>query len=153
MSSPTGFFSESLLLLAQDSSLRVNCTAYFRITRLTRDYLERPVGRMHVKKMVSLVEARAMLSGLTKAVANGDGAIAITQRSKLAAVLVNAEQYEAYMAELEHYRSHHRKKTRLPFSSLMEISGDLEGGSERLAGEYHAALKLSGDILSDALRD
>ena len=108
---------------------------------------------MHVKKTVSLVEARAMLSGLTKAVAKGGEAIAITQRSKHAAVLVNAEQYEADMAELEHYRHQHRKKTRLPFSSLMEISGDLEEGSKRLAGDYHAALKRSGDILSDALRD
>ena len=108
---------------------------------------------MHVKKMVSLVEARATLSGLTKAIAKGGGAIAISQRSQLAAVLVNAEQYEADMAELEHYRQQHRKKTRLPFSSLMEIKGDLEQGSKRLAGEYHAALKRSGDILSDALRD
>lgn len=108
---------------------------------------------MQVKKMVSLVEARAMLSGLTKAVAKGGGAVAITQRSKLAAVLVNAEQYEADMAELEHYRQQKRKKNSLPFSSLMEIAGDLEEGSKRLAEEYHAAVKRSGEILSDALRD
>ena len=45
------------------------------------------------------------------------------------------------------------KKTTLPFSSLMEITGDLEEGSKRLAEEYHAAVKRSGEIFSDALRD
>ena len=39
---------------------------------------------MHVKKMVSLVEARTTLSSLTKAVAKGGGAVAITRRSQLA---------------------------------------------------------------------
>ncbi len=106
---------------------------------------------MQAKKIVSLVEARAKLSGLTRAVAEGGGAIAITQRSKLAAVLVNAEQYEADMAELEHYRHHRRKKNLLP--SVMEITGDLEEGSKPLAEEYHAAVKRSGETLSDALRD
>ena len=43
------------------------------------------------------------------------------------------------------------KKTTLPFSSLIEITGDLEEGSKRLAEEYHAAVKQSGDILSEAL--
>jgi prevent-host-death family protein len=57
---------------------------------------------MHAKKVVSLVEARASLSRLAQEVARGKGAVAITQRSKLAAVLVNAEQYEKDMAELEH---------------------------------------------------
>ena len=45
------------------------------------------------------------------------------------------------------------KKTILPFSSLMEITGDLEEGSKRLAEEYYAAVKRSGEILSAALRD
>ena len=56
------------------------------------------------KKQVSLVEARASLSRLTQEVARGGGPVAITQRSKLAAVLVNAERYKEDMAELEHYR-------------------------------------------------
>ena len=107
---------------------------------------------MQAKKIVSLVEARARLSSLTKAVAKGGGAIAITQRSKLAAILVNAEQYEADMAELEHYRQHHRKKNLLPFSLLMEITGDLEEGSKRLAEEYNAAVKRSGAIFSPPVR-
>ena len=108
---------------------------------------------MLAKKVVSLVEARASLSRLTREVAQGGGAIAITQRSKLAAVLVNAERYEQDMAELEHYRRRQRKAKARSFSGLMEVVGDLEEGSRQLAEEYHAALKRSGDILRDALRD
>jgi len=86
-------------------------------------------------------------------VARSGGAIAITQRSKLAAVLVNAKQYEEDMAELEQHRRQRRKVTSRSFSSLMEVVGDLEEGSRRLAEEYYAALKRSGDTLRDALRD
>jgi prevent-host-death family protein len=108
---------------------------------------------MHVKKLINLVEARASLSRLTKEVAKGGGPIAITQRSKLTAVLVNAEQYEEDMKELEHYRCQGRKKSRPSFSTLMEIVGDLEEGSRQLAEEYYVAVKRSGDVLHDALRD
>src|SRR5437867_4714983 len=76
-----------------------------RKDRLTRDNQSCTVsctgGSMHVKKLVSLVEARASLSRLTREVATGGEAIAITQRSRLAAVLVNAERYEEDMAEWE----------------------------------------------------
>ncbi len=108
---------------------------------------------MHAKKVISLVEARASLSRLTREVARSGGVIAITQRSKLAAVLVNAEQYEEDMAELEQYRRQRRKVTSRSFFGLMEVVGDLEEGSRRLAEEYYAALKRSGDRLRDALRD
>ena len=108
---------------------------------------------MHVKKTVSLVEARASLGGLTRTVGKGGGAIAITRRSRLAAILVNGEQYEADMAELDHHRQRTRKNSDLPFSRLMEITGDLVEGSQRLAEEYNAAVKRSGETLSDALRD
>jgi len=107
---------------------------------------------MHVKKLVSLVEARASLSRLTREVATGGEAIAITQRSRLAAVLVNAQRYEEDMAELEQYRRQRRKERASSFSTLMEVVGDLEEGSRRLAEEYHVALKRSGDILHNALR-
>ena len=107
---------------------------------------------MHVKKLVSLVEARASLSRLTREVAISGEAIAITQRSKLAAVLVNAQRYEEDMAELEQYRRQRRKERASSFSTLMEVVGDLEEGSRRLAEEYHVALKRSGDILHNALR-
>lgn len=108
---------------------------------------------MKIKKIVGLVEARAALSGLTKAVERDGGEIAITQRSRLAAVLVNAERYEADMAELTHYRRQHRKKSAVPFSRLMEITGDPEEGSRRLSQEYHDAVERSGKTLSHALRD
>jgi prevent-host-death family protein len=108
---------------------------------------------MRAKKVVSLVEARASLSRLAQEVAKGGGAIAITQRSRLAAVLVNADQYEEDMAELEQYRRQRRKPTSRSFSGLLEVVGDLEEGSRRLTVEYDAALKRSGDRLRDALRD
>jgi len=108
---------------------------------------------MQVKKLISLVEARASLSRLVREVAAGEGAIAITQRSRLAALLVNAKRYEEDMAELEQYRCQRRKKRALSFSDLMEIVGDLEEGSRHLAEEYHAALKRSEDTLHNALRD
>lgn len=108
---------------------------------------------MHVKKWINLVEARASLSRLTREVAKGEGPIAITQRSKLAAVLVNADRYEEDMRELEHYRRQRRKIPRPSFSNLMEITGDLEEGSRQLAEEYYAAVKRSGNQLRDALRD
>ena len=108
---------------------------------------------MLAKKVISLVEARASLSRLTQEVAQGRGPIAITQRSKLAALLVNAKRYEEDMAELEQYRRQRRKGRPRSFSHLIEIVGDLEEGSRRLAEEYHTAVKRSGDILHDALRD
>ncbi len=55
-------------------------------------------------------------------------------------------------SELEHYRRQRRKKKTLPFSGLMEITGDLAGGSKRMAEEYYAAVNRSGQILADALR-
>lgn len=108
---------------------------------------------MQAKKVISLVEARASLSRLAQEVARGGGPVAITQRSKLAAVLVNAERYERDMAELAQYRRQQRRTRPRSFSGLIEIVSDLEEGSRQLAEEYHAALKRSGDILQDALRD
>lgn len=55
-------------------------------------------------------------------------------------------------SELEHDRRQQRKKNPLPFSGLMEITGDLAGGSKRMADEYHAAVKRSGQTLTAALR-
>ena len=108
---------------------------------------------MHAKKVVSLVEARAALSRLTQEVASGGGPVAITQRSKLAAILVNAERYEKDMAELAQYRRQPRRVRPRSFAGLIKIVGDLEEGSRQLTEEYYAALKRSGDILQDALRD
>jgi prevent-host-death family protein len=108
---------------------------------------------MHAKKVLSLVEVRASLSRLTREVAKGGGTIAITQRSKLAAVLVNAERYEQDMAELEHYRRQRRKGRAPSFKGLIEITGDLEEASRQLADEYYAAVERSAERLRDAVRD
>ena len=108
---------------------------------------------MRVKRLVSLVEARSSLSRLAREVAQSGEAIAITQRSKLAAVLVGASRYEADMAELEQYRRRQRAHPTPSFSGLMEIVGGLEEGSRQLTESYEAALKRSGDQLGDTLRD
>lgn len=108
---------------------------------------------MHAKKVVSLVEARASLSRLAQEVATGKGAVAITQRSKLAAVLVNAEQYEKDMAELEQYRRQHRKNQGPSLKGLIRITGDLDEASHQLSDEYYAAVERSAKSLRDALRD
>jgi prevent-host-death family protein len=106
------------------------------------------------KKHVSLVEARVSLSRLTQEVARGGGGpIAITQRSKLAAVLVNAKRYKEDMEELELYRRHRKKSRPRSFRGLIEITGDLEEASRQLTAEYEAAVKRSAEILHDALRD
>ena len=108
---------------------------------------------MRVKRLVSLVEARASLSRLAREVAHSGEAIAITQRSKLAAVLVGASRYEADMAELEQYRRRQHSHPPPSFSDLMEVVGDLEEGSRQLTESYETALKRSGDQLGEALRD
>jgi prevent-host-death family protein len=118
----------------------------------TNSTVYRTGERMRAKKVVNLMEARASLSRLTQEVAKGGRPVAITQRSKLAAVLVNAEQYEADMQELEFYRRHKRQGD-ISSSQVMEILEDLNEGSQRLAEDYRAALKRSGDQLRDALRD
>jgi prevent-host-death family protein len=87
------------------------------------------------KKQVSLVEARASLSRLTQEVARGGGPVAIMQRSKLAAVLVNAERYKQDMAELEHYRRQRRKVKPRSFFHVMEIVGVLVLVKRQLAEE------------------
>ena len=108
---------------------------------------------MQIKRLVGLVEARASLSRLAREVAQSGEAIAITQRSKLTAVLVGASRYEADMAELEQYRRRQRAHPTPSFSDLMEIISDLEEGSRQLTESYETALKRSGDQLGDALRD
>ncbi len=108
---------------------------------------------MQAKKLVSLVEARASLSRLAQEVARGGGPVAITQRSKLAAVLVNAERYETDMAELAHYRRQRQKNPPTSLRGLIKITGDLEEASRQLAEEYDAALERSAAVLRDALRD
>ncbi|MBM4256238.1 MAG: type II toxin-antitoxin system Phd/YefM family antitoxin [Deltaproteobacteria bacterium] len=108
---------------------------------------------MQAKKIVSLAQARASLSRLTREIATGGGPIAITQRSNLAALLVNAKRYEEDMAELALYRRQRHKSGLRSYAKLIEIVGDLDEASRRLTTEYEAALKRSGEVLRHALRD
>lgn len=108
---------------------------------------------MRAKKFVGLVEARTAFSRSSREVAQGGEATAITQRSKLSAVLVNATRYEAEMAELEQYRRQRRAPAAASFSNMMEIVGDLEEDSHQLTEAYESALLRSGDQLNDALCD
>jgi prevent-host-death family protein len=107
---------------------------------------------MRAQKVVSLVKARASLSQLTREVAHGHAVGGITQRSKRAAVLVNAEQFERDMTELEYHRRQHRKGRSVGLTGSMEVAADLTAGSGRLAEEYSAAVRRSGAVLRDALR-
>ena len=59
---------------------------------------------------------------------------------------------KAKKSELAPYRRQRRKKNTLPFSGLMEITGDLTVGSKQMADEYHAAVNRSGQTLTKALR-
>jgi len=108
---------------------------------------------MQAKKIVSLAEARASLSRLTREIATGGGPIAITQRSNLAALLVNAKRYEEDMAELKLYRRQRRQSAPRSYAKLIEVVGDLDEASRRLTAEYDAALRRSGEALRNALRD
>src|SRR5262245_56670478 len=108
---------------------------------------------MRAKKLMNLVEARSALSRITKEVVMGAGPIAITQRSRLAVMIVSAAQYEQDMAELERYRRLGRKGGKRPLRRLMRIEGDIEAGSRRLRDEYDAALRRSGRELRRAVRD
>lgn len=108
---------------------------------------------MQAKKILSLAEARSSLSRLTRDIATGGGPVAITQRSNLAAVLVNAKRYEEDMAELALYRRQQRRSMTRSFVKLIEIVGDLDYASHQLTTEYEAAVKRSGETLRRALRD
>lgn len=55
-------------------------------------------------KQLSLTQARAKLSTLVAEVDKGRGPVAIAQRSKVKAVLVDAEWYSRVEEELAHYR-------------------------------------------------
>lgn len=85
-------------------------------------------------KQLPLSEARAKLSALVDEVHKGKGPVAITQRSKVKAVLVDARWHERVGEELGFYRKTLRSK---PFKlgGTMELIGDLEQGLEELKRE------------------
>lgn len=76
-------------------------------------------------KQLSLTEARAKLSTLVAEVDKGKGPIAIAQRSKVKALLVDPEWHGRVEEELAHYRSRSRQSP-LKLRGSITLTGDLE---------------------------
>jgi prevent-host-death family protein len=91
-------------------------------------------------KQLSLSEARAKLSTLVKDVNRGKGPIAITQRSKVKALLVDAEWHDRVEEELGYYKKKFKAKP-LKLAGTMKIIGDLDKGFEELKKEREASFE------------
>ncbi len=76
-------------------------------------------------KQLSLTEARAKLSTLVAEVDKGKGPIAIAQRSKVKAVLVDPEWHGRVEEELAHYRRL-ASQSPLKLRGSMTLAGDLD---------------------------
>jgi prevent-host-death family protein len=75
-------------------------------------------------KQLSLTQARAKLSTLVAEVGKGRGPVAIAQRSKIKAVLVDAEWHSRVEEELAHYRRA-AKQSPLKLRGSMTLIGDI----------------------------
>jgi prevent-host-death family protein len=75
-------------------------------------------------KQLSLTQARAKLSTLVAEVDKGKGPVAIAQRSKVKAVLVDAEWHSRVEEELAHYRRA-AKQSPLKLRGSMTLTGDI----------------------------
>lgn len=85
-------------------------------------------------KQLSLTEARAKLSTLVAEVDKGNGPIAIAQRSKVKAVLVDPEWHGRVEEELAHYRRL-AKQSPLKLRGSMDLTGDLDKALDDLRKE------------------
>jgi prevent-host-death family protein len=91
-------------------------------------------------KQLSLTEARAKLSTLVAEVDKGKGPIAIAQRSKVKAVLVDPEWHGRVEEELAHYRSLSRQSP-LKLRGSMTLTGDLDEALNELKKERDKSLE------------
>jgi len=91
-------------------------------------------------KQLSLTQARAKLSTLVAEVDKGKGPVAIAQRSKIKAVLVDAEWHSRVEEELAHYRRAARQSP-LKLRGSMKISGDVEQALADLKEEREKSLE------------
>ena len=91
-------------------------------------------------KQLSLTEARAKLSTLVAEVDKGKGPIAIAQRSKVKAVLVDPEWHGRVEEELAHYR---RLASQFPLKlrGSMTLAGDLDEALNELKKEREQSLE------------
>ena len=85
-------------------------------------------------KQLSLTEARAKLSTLVADVDKGRGPIAIAQRSKVKAVLVDPEWHGRVEEELAHYRRL-ASQSPLKLRGSMTLAGDLDEALNELKKE------------------
>ena len=85
-------------------------------------------------KQLSLTEARARLSSLVAEVDRGKGPIAIAQRSKVKALLVDPEWHGRVEEELAHYRARTRQSP-LKLRGSMTLTGDLDEALQDLEKE------------------
>lgn len=91
-------------------------------------------------KQLSLTEARAKLSSLLTKVDKGNGPIAISQRSKVKAVLVDPEWHGIVAKELANYRRL-VKQSPLKLRGSMTLTGDLDGAMVELKKEREQSLE------------
>ena len=91
-------------------------------------------------KQLSLTEARARLSRLVSEVDKGKGPVAIAQRSKIKAVLVDADWHGRVEEEIANYRRA-VKQSPLKLRGSMKITGDVEGALKQLGAERERSLE------------
>jgi prevent-host-death family protein len=91
-------------------------------------------------KQLSLTEARAKLSTLVAEVDKGKGPIAIAQRSKVKAVLVDPEWHGRVEEELANYRRL-VKQSPLKLQGSMTLTGDLDEALAELKKEREQSLE------------
>ena len=91
-------------------------------------------------KQLSLTEARAQLSTLVAEVDKGKGPIAIAQRSKVKAVLVDPEWHGRVEEELAHYRRL-VSQSPLKLRGSMTLAGDLDEALNELKKEREQSLE------------
>lgn len=91
-------------------------------------------------KQLSLTEARAKLSSLVAEVDRGKGPVAIAQRSKVKAVLVDPEWHSRVEEELAHYRRA-LKRSSLKLRGSMKLVGNLDQALDELRQEREKSLE------------
>ena len=85
-------------------------------------------------KHLSLTQARAKLSTLVAEVDKGKGPVAIAQRSKIKAVLVDADWHSRVEEELAHYRRV-VKESPLKLRGSMKVLGNIDEALKELEKE------------------
>jgi len=91
-------------------------------------------------KQFSLSEARAKLSTLVADVDRGKGPVAIAQRSKVKAALVDAEWHSRVEEELAHYRRA-VKQAPLKLRGSMKLVGDLDRALKEIRQERENSIE------------